>query len=719
MLSRSLIILASALLASCTQTGPLVVPAGRIAGIPASESGAPGDLSPAAEATEEEGGRPPVVRLDSPTRSSDTSVRPDIDSRFPSGNALMVAVEAMPLRDLLHLAFGELLKVSYVVAQDTPGLEQLVTLNVQQPVSSRALFRLLAELLSARGVSITLKDEVYFIGPADGKGKGDIPIGYGRRASDVPDVAGRILQVIPLRFGPSVTIERTARDLVDIQVFPDAQQSALFVIGERPAILKVLDIVRLLDQPNVRASRVGLLNLTYVGTKEFTDQVLTLLENEGIPAGVGRAEGKNVALVPLEQLGAVVVFASSEELLSRVEFWARQIDRPNQGPAQRYFIYHPKYARASDLGESLAPLIGGEMPATGSQARDTRSALGAQPAETGGSRTEVTSQNVMRRETASREPAEKPVSIQGEGLTLSVDPRSNSLIFYTTGLRYESLLPMIRRLDVPPKQILLEATIAEVTLTGEFAYGVEFAFTEGKVSGGTLGNLGLPAGGFALNYINSITDQVRIKLSATDSRVNILSNPTLVVRDGVQATIAVGNDVPTVGATASDPIESDRQITTVLYRRTGLKLDIRPTVNAQGLVVMEIDQTISNTVPGASGVEGAPVFFDRAVTTEVVARSGQSILLAGLISEQQSDSSTNVPWISQVPGLGWLFRSDSKKKEKTELVLLITPRIIEKPDDWDLVRSGLERALEHLELPAAGAPTPAQATPVVPVVPSP
>jgi general secretion pathway protein D len=718
MFSRSLIILTSALLASCTQTGPLVVPAGRIAGVPAAEAGESGDRPSSAAAAEETPARPPAVRLDSPPRSPDTPVRLDIESRFPSGNALAVAVEAMPLRDLLHLAFGELLKVSYVVAQDTPGLEQLVTLNVQQPVSSRALYRLLSELLSARGVSITLKDDVYFVGPANGKGKGDIPIGYGRRASDVPDVAGTLLQVIPLRYGPSVTIERTARDLVDIQVFPDAQQSALFVTGERRAILKVLDIVRLLDQPTVRASRVGLLNLTYVGTKEFTDQLLTLLENEGIPAGVGRAEGKNVALVALEQLGAIVVFASSEELLSRVEFWARQLDRPNQGPAQRYFIYHPKYARASDLGESLAPLIGGELPAIGSLARDTRSALGPQPAETNANRAEITSENVMRRESEPREPAAKPASIKGEGLTLSVDPRSNSLIFFTTGLRYESLLPMIRRLDVPPKQILLEATIAEVTLTGEFAFGVEFALTEGKFTASTTGGLGLPAGGLALTYLNSLSEQVRIKLQATDSRVNILSNPTLMVRDGVQATITVGNDVPTVGATASDPITGgERTITTVLYRRTGLTLDIRPTVNAEGLVVMEIDQTISNTVPGASGVEGAPVFFDRTVTTEVVARSGQSILLAGLISETQSDSSTNVPWISQVPGLGWLFRSDSKRNEKTELVLLITPRIIEKPDDWDLVRSGLERALEHLQLPAAGGAPPA--APAAPVVPSP
>jgi general secretion pathway protein D len=209
---------------------------------------------------------------------------------------------------------------------------------------------------------------------------------------------------------------------------------------------------------------------------------------------------------------------------------------------------------------------------------------------------------------------------------------------------------------------------------------------------------------------------VRAKLSATNTLVNVLSNPTLVVRDGVEASIVVGNDVPTVGATASDPIQSDTQITQVLYRKTGLDLKIRPTINAEGVVVMEINQSISNTVPGASDVQGAPVFFERAVTTEVVARSGESILLAGLISERKNDTSTRVPGLGDIPGLGYLFRSDSKSKERTELVVIITPRVIEDPKEWSEIRLGMQGALQNLELPepvSTAAGRGAGATPLV------
>jgi general secretion pathway protein D len=278
--------------------------------------------------------------------------------------------------------------------------------------------------------------------------------------------------------------------------------------------------------------------------------------------------------------------------------------------------------------------------------------------------------------------------------------RSNALIFNTTGNRYQTLLPMIRRLDTPPRQILVEVTIAEVLLTDEFALGVEFALERsgGDVLLGTTGGLGLPDGGGFISVIGS-DGAIRAQLSASNRLVKVLSNPSLVVRDGVSASISVGNDIPTVGATFFDPLQSDTQITSVQYRKTGVDLTVRPTLNAQGLVVMEITQSISNVVEGGSEVEGTPAIFERTLSTEVVARSGETILLGGLISEVINETVAKVPGLGDIPWLGGLFRSTTQSTERTELVIMITPRVLDETTQWEGILNRLDSALRYLSLP--------------------
>jgi general secretion pathway protein D len=260
---------------------------------------------------------------------------------------------------------------------------------------------------------------------------------------------------------------------------------------------------------------------------------------------------------------------------------------------------------------------------------------------------------------------------------------------------------MIRRLDTPPRQVLLEATIAEVLLTDEFAMGVEFALESGDVSLGTTGGLGLPEGGGFISVVGN-DGAIKAQLSASNRLVNVLSNPSLVVRDGASASISVGNDIPTVGATFFDPIQSDTQITTVQYRKTGVNLAVRPTINAQGLVVMEIDQDISNTVEGGSDVEGAPAIFERSLSTEVVARSGETVLLGGLIAENNNETVSKVPFLGDIPWLGRLFRSETQTTERTELVVMITPRVLDETARWDSILNRLDIALRHLSLEGSG-----------------
>ena len=615
----------------------------------------------------------------------------DASQRFSATDKLSVAAEAMPLRNFLNYVFGDLLKINFVVAEGAGVLDQQITLNTQSVVSSRQIYRLTAELLASKGLSILEKDGTLLISPASGKGAGDVVIGFGRNDSDVPDTSGNILQIVPWRFGPNFGVEQLIRSLVDVVAQPAEQQNALFLTGTRTSVLRALELIRMLDQPTARSSRIGILPLTYVDPNQFIGQVSSLLEAEGIAAGTGRGDGRGVAFIPLERRGSVVIFAANPEILARVEFWGKQIDLPDRGPTARYFVFKPRYARASDLLKSLGPLIGqgASAPSVGNQSRDTRSAVGAGVA--------TLESSVVRDRTGAGAPS-APISVFGTDISITADLGTNSIILFTTGARYEALLPMIRRLDVAPKQILLEATIAEVSLTGDFANGVEFAFRDGKLSGGTQGALGLPSSGLGLTYLGSVTDSVRMRLQATDGRVNVLSRPILMVRDGSPASIGVGTDVPVLGSSVTAPLESDRAVVSVSYRQTGIRLSITPTINAERTVLMQITQDISNSVPGASGVDGAPAFFSRAVATGVVAQSGQTVLLAGLISESANESSAGVPFLRKIPGVGAAFRSDQKKTQKTELVLLLTARIIESPEEASDVLDDLRGVLNWVEL---------------------
>ena len=670
------------------------------AGTPQAEpAGTAADDNDAAAASAEQAG---MERLRPLPRGTRGRLQEDWSDRFAADDEVRVAVEDMPLSQFLHYAFGELLGVNYLISDGLQNLEAPVSLNLQESVSSRRLYTLAVEMLAGREVGVSFRDGVYYLHPLDRRGNGGAFIGFGARAGDVPDVPGPIMQIIPLQYGVSASLERTIRDLVDAKIVGDLQQGALFVTGERFEILRVLDVVGLMDQPAQRGRHVGLVSLTYITVEEYLEQVVELLRVEGVPAEIGPGNGTGtVALVSLESVGAVAVFAATRQLLDRVDYWTRQLDRPTSGAERRFYIYTPRDARADELGESLVPLLGdidAALATAETQPRDTRSALGSPEAQAAVGSALRTRRDDARGDAAGA--ARPAISVRSENLSMSVDLRSNALIFNTTGNRYQALLPMIRRLDIPPRQILVEVTIAEVLLTDEFAMGVEFALESGDVSLGTTGGLGLPEGGGFISVIG-VDGAVRAQLSASNRLINVLSNPSLVVRDGASANISVGNDIPTVGATFFDPIQSDTQITSVQYRKTGVNLSVRPTLNAQGFVVMEIDQDISNVVEGGSEVEGTPAIFERSLSTEVVARSGETILLGGLISDNINETVAKVPGLGDIPLLGGLFRSTTQTTERTELVIMITPRVLDETTRWDGILERLDRALRYLSLPPA------------------
>jgi len=172
----------------------------------------------------------------------------------------------------------------------------------------------------------------------------------------------------------------------------------------------------------------------------------------------------------------------------------------------------------------------------------------------------------------------------------------------------------------------------------------------------------------------------------------------MLVRDGATANINVGSDISVVGSTSFDPINGQRQTTASTYRKTGVDVTVTPTINAEGVVLMKVDKRISNAVPDSSGAGGNPDIFERTIRTEVVAASGQTLLLGGLISEDISSSGAGTPGLSEVPILGWLFKSEGDSGSRTELVMLITARIIDDLNEWEDLEARFDDGLRYLNL---------------------
>ena len=288
-----------------------------------------------------------------------------------------------------------------------------------------------------------------------------------------------------------------------------------------------------------------------------------------------------------------------------------------------------------------------------------------------------------------------------------VDRNRNMLLFRGTGKQWAELRSVIKKLDKAVPSVLIEVLIAEITLTDEEKTGLEFllrgAVGDRGLTGGTLGGLGLSAQGLSFTLDSFGQTRAVLNLFFKEDKVVIRSRPRLLVKSGETANIQVGNEIPVIVQIS----EEERQVggsTNVLqdisYRKTGVQLEIKPIVQANGLVDLWISQELSEARPTlATSLEGSPTILNRQISTSLTLRDGGSLLMGGLISGNRSAALSGVPYLAKVPLLGRLFRSDALQEDRTELVIMVTPYVIaDHKEGWELTRRIREQLDLHREL---------------------
>lgn len=587
--------------------------------------------------------------------------------QFTDVKPVKLAVENMPLRDFVHYVFSDLLSVNYVLDEAIIDKSQTVSLKIEEAISSNELFEVVTELLQQKKLNVQLKQKVFYVfAGSNNNDERDILLGLGNNPNDVPLGSKEVLQLVPLKYSSYSRIERVLSGLLDVKISSEFDYAGLTIIGKRSQIVRALNLIQLLDQPAAKSQYVGIYPLVFLEPAEFVRSVTELLKQDGFDTSNG------IAFTPIDHLSSVIVHASEPHLLDRVEMWQMQIDKASDTTDKQYFVFFPERANVATLGESLNSILA--LKRGGSVSRPTSSTAKASGSK--GKKTKATT------------------TLEG----IAIDEQRNAIVFYMQPKEYQAIYPLLNQLDVLPKQVIIEATIMEVTLTDRLNYGVEWFIKNEIDSFGTKGGIGKVAGGLTFTLNKPNLDVVMNALASTN-QVNIVSNPKLMVTNGETADLNVGTEIPVISSSVAGATEGNGQVLqTIQYRSTGITLSVTPTVNARDFVQLEIQQKLSEAGENElSGID-SPIVLNRELTTSVLVEEGRTLILAGLISENKSNTDTKVPLLGDIPILGEAFKNNTDRTTRTELLLMITPKVINNSDDFTKLNRVIGSKFKQIDL---------------------
>ncbi len=638
--------------------------------------------------TSEDMQEPKVVRLKSyGTQKDYKTVSTARKNSFSSKKQVSVAVDNMKLSEFITYIFSDLLDADFVIGPSISKneLQAPVTLSLQQDITEDRLFSVVTDVLARHKITISGKGDIFFLEKDTGKKR--ITLGVGANVQDVPDVPGEISQLVPVKYGDVLNLhDFLSRSGGGVKLQMARGENMLILTGVRDDVLRTLSMIRTLDRPAMRGKFIGSCNLEHIDTTLGIEKLKTLLRGEGIPVATN-AGGNGVFFISLEKQGVLIYFAAQSKWISRLEYWIEIIDKPIKTDKKDFHVFFPKNSRASTLFESLKIMISGTSDA------GPLDAATIQESPKGNKNKNTAPKNIS-------------LSAKGGDMKFSVDENRNALIIFSTPQKYAAIKTLLEKLDIMPVQVLIEASVVEITLTDKLQYGLEWYLKSSVGSTGsilkTLGGLDLGSGGLDFSLVSNSQDfKLAINAMIKNDKIKVLQNPRVTVRDGKSASIVVGTEVPVVTseAVSADEVTNGTSdtIRSVQYRSTGVSLNVTPLVHSQGVITLEIGVEVSEAQANTTSDISSPIILNRRIVTEVVALDSQTILLGGLMKENKSDTEVKVPILGDIPYLGYLFKTTSTGGDRTELVIMITPHIIRNSFAIDEMRDAIFKSFKSIE----------------------
>ncbi|MBO8085879.1 MAG: type II secretion system secretin GspD [Marichromatium sp.] len=616
--------------------------------------------------------------------------RPQVDT---TPGEVTLNFERTDIREVVRVILGEVLQRDYVLH---PAVQGEVSLQAQA-LRREHLLATLETLLRMNGAALVEHGGGYQILPLTNALQGQVVPQLGESSRALP--AGYSVQVIPLRYIGAAEMGRILEPLAPegsiLRV--DTQRNLVVLAGTGPEMANLLDTIRVFDVDWMAGLSVGFFMLEFAKAEAVVEQLTTLLDTKegGALDGVFR-------FVPIESANALLVVSPQQRYVERARDWIKRLDMAEaSGEAtERLFVYRVRHGNAESLAEILSELFGGGRG-------EGQRSLGA--VAPGMERVNLDAGGEGG-ETASARPRARAHRLD-TGVSIVADAVNNSLLIKASARDYQKILDALKQLDIVPLQVLVEATIVEITLTGNLEYGVQWDFfglatadqrsnfrLDGTLDGAKDSGIGAIFPGFTWSVI-SRPDTIRATLSALAGRnlVNVLSSPSVMVLDNQTAKMQVGQQVPVATAQQQSTSTTDRIVNSIEYRDTGVMLSVKPRVTPGGMVQMEIEQEVSTVATTESSNLDSPTFQTRNITSSVAVRSNQAVVLGGLIQDQREDGKQGVPGLYDLPIAGALFGERSKKANRTELVVILTPRVIASDQDLEAVTRDFRSKVKGLE----------------------
>lgn len=576
---------------------------------------------------------------------------------------------------------GDGLNVPYVV---DPQVKGLMTLQATRPLSREETLAAFETALRIQNAAMIDVNGVYTITPLKDAAKRITTL---RLSSQ--NTPGFGIYIVPLQYVGVADMEKILQPFAPdggiLRV--DAARNLLLLAGTTQEISTLMNVVNTFDVDWLSGMSFAMFPLENVDAKTLVSELGDVFSDSKSPiSGV-------VRLIAMSRLNSVMVVTSQERYLKDVELWIKRFDVANTMPGRRIYVYDVQNGKADDLAKSLSSILSISSTAntagsSSAPAISNKSAAGAQPAISTTTTTATSVRDVTEADASS--------------VRIVPNAENNSLLIMASPSEYGTIEATLKRLDTIPIQVMIEASIAEVTLTDDFKFGIQWSYKGDKgpitLSGSSSGTINQQFPGLSFLYTGRVDIPAVLNTIASRTNVRVLSSPKLLVLNNRDAQLQIGDQVPMVTqSSVSTSASAAPIVNSVQLRDTGVIMRVTPRANKSGRIFLEVAQEVSNVVPtNTSGID-SPTIQQRRISTVVSVEDGETIALGGLIKETDTRTRSGVPILSRIPLFGSLFGDTGTGKVRTELIVLLTPRIIRSTEEAEGATRELQKQLKNLQ----------------------